>query len=326
MKIAISELREKMLNTLTKNFSEDESNKIADVLIWCDMAGISTMGTMKMTGSEPVQDIKPKYDIKVDKETKLSALIDAGANPAPLAAQMATTIAINKASEHGFAIVGVHNTFSSTAAQAYYANKIAEKDLIGIVMSGSPAVFAPFDSIDPLFGTNPIGFAFPTLEDPILFDMTTSARAWYALIRAKNNGELLPNNVAIDREGNPTNDPQTAMDGAMLPFDEGYKGSGLGMMIELLTGPLVKAAYVDTALDAEYGTTIIAIDPELLVDIDDFKAANTDLIKRIKSSRKKPGVEEIRLPGERAQAAYKDAEKSGMVEVDEVVLKQLGYV
>lgn len=327
MKVKITELRDKIIATLlSKNFSKDESDKIADALLWCDMAGISTMGLLKMAGTEPIQDIKALYPMKIDRETKLSALIDAGANPAPLAAQYGTDLAIKKAKEHGFGMVGVHNTFSSTLAQAYYTQQIANHDLIGIVMSGSPAVFAPFDSIDPLFGTNPVGFGFPTESDPLIFDMTTSAMAWYALIQAKNHGDELPENAAIDHDGKPTTDPQEAMDGAMLAFDGGYKGSGLGMMIEILTGPLVKAAYADVSLEAEYGTTVMAIDPELLVDISDFKKANTDLIHKIKNSRKKEGVTEIRLPGERAMSAYHQSQESGEVEVDDIVMRQLGYI
>ena len=327
MKIKIDVLKEKILQTLTANgFSQNDSSDIADVLLWCDMSGINIMGTMKLTGTEPLQNIKPIHEIKTEHETKLSALLNAGANPAPLAAQQATNIAIEKAKEHGFAIVGVHNTFSSTLAQAYYAQKIAKENLIGIVMSGSPAVFAPFDSIDPLFGTNPIGFGFPTNEEPIVFDMTTSAMAWYALIRAKNLGEKIPPNSAIDKDGNPTTDPVAAMEGAMLPFDRGYKGAGLGMVIEILTGPLVKAAYVDVSPESEYGTTVIAIDPGLLIDVADFKAANSDLIKKIKASRKKVGSNNIRLPGERASKSYNNAKASGEVDVDENILRELRYI
>lgn len=327
MKVKIADLRKKIIGTLlSKDFSQSESEKIAEALLWCDMAGISTMGLLKMAGTEPIQDIKALYPMKLDRETKLSALVDAGANPAPLAAQYATELAITKAKEHGFGMVGVHNTFSSTLAQSYYTQQIADNDLIGFVMSGSPAVFAPFDSIDPLFGTNPVGFGFPTENDPLIFDMTTSAMAWYALIQAKNHGDELRPGAAIDNEGNPTTDPQKAMDGAMLPFDGGYKGSGLGMMIEVLTGPLVKAAYADVSIDEEYGTLVMAIDPELLIDIADFKKANSDLIGKIKQSRKKEGVAEIRIPGERTLEVYRQSLESGEVEVDEVVMRQLGYL
>lgn len=280
-----------------------------------------------MIGSEPLQNIKPRHDIKVERDTKLSQLINAGAYPAPLVSQQATDIVIQKAKEHGFAIVGVHNTFSSNGAQAYYAERIANEDLIGIVMARCPGSAAPFNSLDPLFGTNPIGFAFPTKDEPLVFDMANSAMTWYGLVLAKARGEQIPENMAIDHEGNITNDPAEAMKGALLPFDHGYKGSGLGMVVEIMAGPLVASAYCDCeTFDKEWGSTFIAIDPNLLVDIEQFKANCSDLIAKVKSSRKRPGVDEVRLPGERARTARQEAETSGMVDIDEVILKELGYI
>lgn len=327
MKISIEKLRQKVVDTLEKNFTSEEAGRIAEYLLWAEMSEIKTQGLLKMTGTEPLQDIKPKHDVIVERDTKLSQLINAGAYPAPLVSQQACDVLIQKAKEHGFAIVSVHNTFSSNGAQAYYAERIARADLIGIVMARSPGSTAPFDSIDPLFGTNPIGFSFPTLNEPLVFDMATSAMTFYGLVLAKSKGEKIPENIAIDNEGNPTTDPAEAMNGAILPFDRGYKGSGLGMVVELMAGPLAASAFCDyETYDKEWGSTFIAIDPELLVDIDKFKQDTSELINKVKSSRKRAGVDAIRIPGERASEAYKNASESGFVDVEEVILKQLGYL
>ncbi|HVS79091.1 MAG TPA: Ldh family oxidoreductase [Candidatus Saccharimonadales bacterium] len=324
MRISTEELRAKILNTLSKNFSSEDAAKVADYFMWAEMSGNKTQGVLKMTGTEPIQNIQSKHAIKVERETKLSRLINAGANPAPLVSAVASEATIKKAKEHGFGLVGVHNYFSSNGAQAYYAEKIAKEDLIGIVLCSQPASVAPFDSIDPLFGTNPIGFAFPTNNDPLVFDYATSAMTWYGLVLAKTKGEKIPDNMAIDENGDITTDPAEAMAGALLPFDRSYKGSGMGMVIEIMAGPLVGAAYAD--LRGEWGALFMAIDPELLIDKETFKNNCSDLIRKIKSSRKKPGVSEIRLPGERAIAARKEAENSGFVDIDERVLKELGYI
>lgn len=327
MKIAIEELRSKINETLKSNFDSEDAERITEYLIWAEMSGIKTQGLIKMTGTEPLQDIKPQHEITIERETKLSQLINAGAYPAPLVSQRATDVVIQKAKEHGFGIVSVHNTFSSNGAQAYYAERIAKADLIGIVLARSPGSTAPFDSIDPLFGTNPIGFSFPTLSDPLVFDMATSAMTFYGLILAKSKGEKIPENVVIDKEGNPTTDPAEAMSGAILPFDRSYKGSGLGMVVEMLAGPLASSAYCDyKTYDQEWGSTFIAIDPELLVDIEKFKADASNLINTVKNSRKKKNTGNVRIPGERSLKEYKAALESGFVEVDDVVLKQLGYI
>lgn len=280
-----------------------------------------------MTGTEPLQNIQPKHEIRIERDTKLSQLVNGGGHPAPLVSQKATDVVIEKAKEHGFGIVGVRNTFSSNGAQAFYAEKIAEQNLIGIVCSRSPASTTGFDSIDPLWGTNPIGFGFPTEKEPLVFDMATSAMTFYGLVLAKARGEKIPDNMAIDDEGNSTNDPASAMDGAILPFDRGYKGAGLGMVVEMLAGPLTNSAWIDNkTFTEEWGSLFIAIDPNLLVDTAVFKKNASDLISKIKSSRKKPGTDTIRLPGERAAESRKEVEQSGMVEVEEAIVRELGYV
>ncbi len=147
---------------------------------------------------------------------------------------------------------------------------------------------------------------------------------WYGLVLAKARGESIPTHTAIDKDGTPTTDPGAAMDGALLSFDRDYKGSGLAMMIEILGGPLVGATYGQ--IEGEWGSLFLAIDPNLLVDLSAFKANCSDLIQKVKAVRKADGVDEIRIPGERASLSRKEAEKTGMVEVDDAILKQLGYV
>ncbi|HSX32757.1 MAG TPA: Ldh family oxidoreductase [Candidatus Saccharimonadales bacterium] len=327
MKIAIADLRQKMIGTLGKSFSETDANRIADILLWADMSGVGTMGIAKMTGTEPIQNIKPQKDVTIERDTKLSQLIDAGGWPAPMVCERAADVAIEKAKAHGFAIVGVHGTYSSNTTQAYYVDRIARQDLIGIMLSRSPGMLAPFNSIDPLFGANPIGFGFPTEEEPLIFDMTSAGITWYGMLLAKARGEQLPEGTAIDKDGQPTTDPATAMHGAFLPFDRGHKGSGIGMVVELMAGPLAASAFCDyKTFDKDYGTTIVAIDPELLVDVATFKRQCSELIKTVKQSRPQPGTESVRLPGERSRAAYQAARASGMVDVESTILKELGYM
>ena len=328
MKIAIADLNEKITRTLIdKSFDGPSTKQIVDYLLWAEMSENKTQGLVKMTGTEPLQNIQAKYSPKIERETQLSQLIDGGANPAPVVASIATDTAIAKAKEHGFAIVGARNTFSSNGAQAYYAEQIADNDLIGFVCSRSPASTAGFGSIDPIFGTNPFGYSFPTNEGPVVFDMATSAMTFYGLVLAKAKGESIPENMAIDKDGNPTLDPAAAMEGALLPFDHSYKGSGLGMMVEMLAGPLINGAWVDNkTFEEEWGTIFIAIDPNLLIDRSEFKDNASQMIAAIKSARKAPNVSEIRLPGVRSAESRREAEESGYVEVDDVILQELGYI
>lgn len=327
MTIDIETLRLKVIGTLKKSFGLREARIIADYLIWAEMSGNKTQGLIKLLGTEPLQNIKPDGKILVERNTKLSQIIDAKKNPAILAASIGVQTAIKKAKKHGFAIIGVRNTFSSNGAQAYYVEKIAKEDLIGIMCSRSPSSTTGFDSIDPLFGTNPIGFAFPTSDAPIVFDMATSAMTFYGLILAKMRGEKIPDNIAIDAGGKSTNNPADAMDGALFTFDRSYKSAGLGMVIEILAGPLVGGAFIDNrTFKEEWGSLIIAIDPNLLVDVSKFKNSCSELVERIKTSRKKENINEIRLPGEQSRKKYEQCRASGLVDVEESILRELKYI
>ncbi len=324
MKIKIQDLKERITKIfLNRGFSESDTSKIVEYLIWAEMYGNKTQGIIKMTGTEPLQNIRPQHEIRVEKDTKISQLINAGANPAPLVAQIATETVIQKAKENGFAIVGVRNTFSSNGAQGFYAEKIAEENLIGIVVSRSPGSTCGYNSIDPIFGTNPIGFSFPTNSEPFVFDMATSAITFYGLVLAKARGENIADNLAIDKNGNITTDPNEAMGGAILPFDKGYKSSNLGLMIELLSGPLINSAFCDfKTFDKEWGSTFIAIDPNILVDIQDFKNNSTEMLNVIRNSRTRNG-EIVRLPSDKAKESYREAEKTNEIEIEEKILKEI---
>ncbi|OGD08828.1 hypothetical protein A2397_05280 [Candidatus Amesbacteria bacterium RIFOXYB1_FULL_44_23] len=321
MKIKIDELKQLMKTALTsKYYSPEEADLMVEVFLHAELTGKNTQGILKLLGTEPAQDIKPKHPPKITKETNLSVLIDGGGAAGPLVGQIATNKAIEIAKKNNFAIVGTNNTFSSVGAIGFYARKIADSDLIGIVAASSPRGVLHFGGIDPAYGTNPTAFGFPTNEFPIVFDMAASAITWYGLVRAKALGQKLPDNVAVDKEGNLTTDPEEAMKGAILPFDRSYKGSGMAMVVELLAGPLVGASYVHD--NGDWGTVFIAINPELLVGVEDFKTHASDLVKKVKSGRTKNG-EIIHIPGYDSEATRQTILDSGEIEMEEKLINDL---
>ena len=322
MKIKIGEFKRLMKTALTsKYYSEEEADKITDVFLFAELSGKNTQGILKLLGSEPAQDIKPKYAPRFIKETELSSLLDGGGAAGPLPSQIATDKVVEIAKKKGFGIVGVNNTFSSIGAIGYYARKIAQNDLIGIVAASSPRAVVQFGGLDPVYGTNPLAFGFPTSDYPITFDMAASAITWYGLVRAKALGQKLPDNVAIDTEGNITTDANKAMEKvAILPFDRSYKGSGLAMVVEILAGPLVGASYVHD--NGDWGTLFIAISPDLLISTKEFKGHSSDLIKKVKSSRIKPG-NSIHIPGYDTEKKVEELLKSGEVDIEERIVNQL---
>lgn len=326
MNVKIRELKNLITTILISTYyTHEQADAIAEVLLYAELTGKNTQGILKLSGTEPIQKVKPTFTPRIIKKTKLSALIDGGGNPGTLVSQEAIDIAIKKANAYGVGIVGTKNTYSSAGAIGYYAHKAATKNLIGIVMAGSEASVAPYGSIDPIFGTNPIAFGFPTTKDPIIFDMATAAITWYGLVRAKTLGKKIPSGVAIDKDGNITTDPAHAMGGAILPFDKSYKGSGLGMVVQLFTGPLTGALFFDIGKkNDDWGNIFIVIDPDLLIGKVEFKKNCTKLVEIMKRSRlNKKVTDHIRSPGETSYAKKREAERAGMIEIEDTLYHAL---
>ena len=126
-------------------------------------------------------------------------------------------------------------------------------------------------------------------------------------------GELLPEGVALGPGGEPTRDPTAARRGALLPFG-GYKGFGLALMMQALG--LLAGSGSDA--ESEYGYLFVAFRPDLIGSADAFERQVTQLIERIKATPRRPGVDDIRIPSERAFHSRERAPHEGL-EIDRVV-------
>ncbi|MFZ2619971.1 MAG: Ldh family oxidoreductase [Alphaproteobacteria bacterium] len=316
-KIETAILKQKLNAFLQKFFEADVAQACADVILYAELRAKGDQGLPKLLGDAALQNVKAKQEIEIQEKSKLSVHIQGHGNPSFYVAQMATQQAIARAQQHGFGIVGANGIFSSTGVLGYYAELMANQGLIGFCCARSPGSVVPFDLTVPLFGTNPLAWGIPTTKEPIVFDMATAAITWYKLVVAKMRGEKIPAGVAIDKFGELTQDPAAAMGGGILPFDKGYKGSGLGMMVELLSGPLVGAAYCDyETFDKDWGFLVMAIDPAILVDAQTFKEQCTDMVNIIHSHGAK-------IPGENGRAYEEKIRTQGYLEVDDEIAELL---
>ena len=216
--------------------------------------------------------------MKVLRETEISTLYDGGNNVGMLVMYHAARAAIDKAAARGIAVVGVTNSWMS-GRSAYYMEMIAKADLVGMHTAASARSVAPFGGTRPALGTNPIAFGMPSSRGPVVLDMGTSAFMGTDLAYRARLGQLLPEGVAVDAEGQPTRDPAMARLGALLPFG-GYKGFGLAFIVQAL-GVLAGSA-LDP--DKDDGYLFVVLKPDLLIDPDDFKQQISALIDRIKAT------------------------------------------
>lgn len=323
MKISTDDLRELILNVLSKKYNKEQSALIADVVLFAELAGKKSHGILRLLNGEyGIMEQNPFSEPEIIEKTKVSALIKGNGNPGPLVGSLGMKKVIELAKENGFGLVGTNESFSSSGCMAYYLKNITDNGLIGITFAQSAVSTPPHGGIEPLFGTNPISFGIPTEGDPIIFDMATSAITFGEIIDANEKGIELPKNVAIDADGNMTTDPKMAMEGATLAFDNSYKGSGLAMMVEILGGLWTNASYASIDEKKGWGNLFMAFSPDLLMSVADFKEKAKMLVDTVRNSRSQTG-RKIRIPGENVLRDYNHCLMSGEIDVDEYQLNKL---
>jgi LDH2 family malate/lactate/ureidoglycolate dehydrogenase len=222
----------------------------------------------------------------------------------------------------------VNHINTSSGAIGYYAKRISKTDWIGFVCAGASETVAAQGSYEPICGTNPLAIGVPTENEPLVLDMATAAMAYYGVIEANTAGRKLPEDIAYDKEGNLTTDPAKALDGALRTFDKSHKGFGLSMMVQILTGPLVGGSFtgIGDVANNWSGHLILAIDPDLLGGANAVKAGVTQMIEKVKATKKLPDVKEILMPSERGDKMTKQVLDSGEIEIEDNLYNELKKV
>lgn len=151
----------------------EEAETIARVLLYAQVRG-NSQGVIKVLTKGVPPSAGARNPIVTEHETKLSARLNGRGASGMLLMERATRVAIAKAQEHGMAIVAAHGSGSGTGAIGYFGRRIAESGLVGIVLSQSPELMAPYGSYEPIFGTNPFAVGIPT---------QVQAQGWLAVIR-----------------------------------------------------------------------------------------------------------------------------------------------
>lgn len=258
----------------------------------------------------------PAGPMRLRNETTMSSLYDGGGNNGMWTVFRATEKAIEKAAAGGFAIVGVNNTWMSGRG-AYFVEMLARAGLIGILAISSRHQVAPPGAARAAIGTNPISFGFPTEGEPLLIDIGTSALMFTDLALRVRRNELLPDGCAIDTAGRPTRDPAAAMQGAVLSFG-GYKGFALALAMQALG--VLAGSGADREQSAGY--LVIAIQPDLMMPLAQYRSELSESLTRLKATPRQDGIDEIRIPSERAYAERRRSREEG-IEIDVQVHRSL---
>ena len=240
--------------------------------------------------------------------------VDGDGGFAPLGQAMAHQPLVDCARENGIAAVSFVNMFH-IAAMWPEVERLAMEGLCAFAFTASYPYVAPAGGIKPLFGTNPMGFAWPRKDaPPMVFDQASASMARGEIQIAARDGHSVPETAGIGPDGQATTDPKVVLEGAQLGFG-GYKGASLAMMVELLAGAMIgEFLSTESAQDdagrggpPKGGELIMALDPAKFGDPDGFLAHGEKLFEAILAQ------EGTRLPGARR---FENRQKTAATGID----------
>lgn len=299
----------------------------AVVLVTSDARGIESHGVARLPQYVRLIDagvLDPAAGPSIDRESASTALVDGHNGMGQVAGDFAMRLAIAKARAHDVGVVTVRNS-NHYGIAGYYALLALEYDLIGISLTNSSPLVAPTGGRRAMIGTNPIAVAVPTGDErPFVLDMATSTVPVGRLEVYARKGLPLQPGWAVDAAGNPTLDAAAGQKGALLPLGGtaetgGYKGYGLGVLVDLLTGVLAGGRYGtliaglwDATAPSDLGHLFLALNPAAFGPLEAFHTRAHDLLQALKDGETAPSADEILLAGEKEQRAHEDARRNGV--------------
>lgn len=303
---------------------QQDAAKVADLMTEADLTGADAHGIFRLP--QYVQRIQTgginaKPAIKVERTAPSTALVDGDNGMGHLVMSRAAETAIEIARETGVAWVGAHHSNHAGPA-ALYATMPVEHGMIGLYSAVASANhMAIWGGVEAMLGTNPLAVGIPAGEEPpVILDIATTMVSYGTIKNYALQEKSIPEGWMINKaDGTPLTDPKRSNEGLLLPIG-GYKGSGLALILGLLAGTLNGAAFgrdvvdfnADATTETNTGHFIVALDVSRFTPLETFKADVDRHLRDLRNSRKLPGFDEIRIPGEQRMGRYESRLRSGI--------------
>lgn len=312
---------------------------VADALVDADLRGVSTHGLVRFPIyvarlRQGLVNATPK--MRVVRAKGATVVLDGDDGFGQVIGAEGMRRAVELAREHGVGLTAIRNG-THLGALAYIAAMAVPHRMIGITLTITNPVIAPWGGVLPKLGNNPLAVAVPAGDrPPVVFDMACSQVARGNLILAAKTKRAIPPTWALDVRGRPTDDPDAGLQGSLMPVG-GHKGSGLALVVGILGGLLAGSPFgaglgdiFDMTRPQRLGHLVMAVDIGACCPLPEFLRAMEAMIDDLKSTPRADGVEEIWMPGEmemrRREERLRDGFPVSRVVLDEVraVGAQLG--
>ena len=310
--------------------SNEHANVCTNAIINAELVGASSHGVsrVKMYCDRIKKKlINPQPKIKFKKISNSIFHVDANNGMGFISADKAIKKAIYCAKKTGFSLVGIKNS-SHYGLSGYYAEQAVKKNLIALCFTNAPPAIAPFGSRKAFFGTNPVCFGAPSgSKVPFIFDASVSKINRGKIRYAAKINKKIPLGSALDKKGQPTTDPNKALQGVQLPIS-GFVGSGLAWIVDILSGVItgsnhagkVKDPFDDFSGPQNVGHLFIVFKPNLFVK--DYNKRIKENIRLVKKLPKIKGTTDILYPGQNKFQRYKKNMKKN-IKIPKAILDDL---
>ena len=310
--------------------SNEHANVCTNAIINAELVGASSHGVsrVKMYCDRIKKKlINPQPKIKFKKISNSIFHVDANNGMGFISADKAIKKAIYCAKKTGFSLVGIKNS-SHYGLSGYYAEQAVKKNLIALCFTNAPPAIAPFGSRKAFFGTNPVCFGAPSgSKVPFIFDASVSKINRGKIRYAAKINKKIPLGSALDKKGQPTTDPNKALQGVQLPIS-GFVGSGLAWIVDILSGVItggnhagkVKDPFDDFSGPQNVGHLFIVFKPNLFVK--DYNKRIKENIRLVKKLPKIKGTSDILYPGQNKFKRYKKNMKKN-IKISKKILDDL---
>ena len=324
-KINIKELEELCLKALINaGLNDHDAHVTVHHYLENELSGKTSHGMVRIVQAAAfIQEVgTPTTKPTLSLDNGNIATIDGQMNIAPVIGKMVLEESIARAQKHGIAFVGGKNYFGNTGSMAYYLNRLADKGLVSFISCNSVAVVAAPKGKDALIGTNPIGLAIPSDDGQhFISDFATSAIAYGKVLVAMDKNHPLPEGCIIDKDGNPSTNPEDAFpNGAILPLAD-YRGFSLGLFVEMLA-LLMGADVIKDELHGKDAIFMITIDPKSLNNAG-YANKVESILNQIRQSAPAPDNTSVSIPGDRSQKTLEQNLEAGVVNIADKTLEKL---
>lgn len=301
--------------------SPENASMIASCLVLADLRGIDSHGINRIPSyMERIRQgvLDAKATPALTQVTPVVAQVDGRNGFGFLAAHMGMDRAIEMAREFGIGFVSVKHS-NHFGMSAWVVQQAVDAGMVSLVFTNSSPALPVWGGQSKLMGVSPLACGAPAGQSkPFILDMAPSIAARGKIYKAARRGEKIPGDWALDDNGAPTDDPNRALEGVMLPMG-GPKGSALAVMMDVFSGVLSGSAFggnvtnpYDPSKPADVGHFLVAIKPDLFMSLDDFKERMDYLYQRVVGSDPMAGVDRIYYPGEIEQITHEERLKTGI--------------